>query len=359
MSSDPSADALKTLSPSKIILPILLGLGVVIYMVFKDYDATTFSSINWGFNTLLWLGVAALLMNLRHFALMYRIRRLTDNQLSWWQSFDVITLWEFGSAVTPSTVGGTAVALFLLTREKIQAGQTISIILFIVFLDTFFFMLSIPLLWLFIGSNMLWPEAISGGAFIRSLFVGGYLFMFSYLLAIGYGLFINPNGFKWLIVKFCQLPFFNRWQDSALQTGNDMVIAAGELKTKGWDYWIAGITSTVFIWVTRFLVLNFVILAFLAVSDHIVLFSRQLVLYVLMLLPITPGGSGLAEGVFPQLFGDFFITASNAADTGKVTVNKGLAAFVVFIWRLISYYAYLVFGFIVLPMWFRRIFRKK
>ena len=350
MTTPSASNILKSLSPTRIILPILIGLGVVSYLVIKDFDSETFSSIEWTTSSLGWIFMALVMMVARHLAMMYRIRRLTDNQLGWWQSFDVIALWEFGSAATPSTVGGTAIAFFLLTKEKINAGETISTVMFIVFLDSTFFILTVPLLWIILGNN-LFPTcealALSYGL-SASLFLG-YLLMLTYTVGIFYGLFINPRSFKWLIIKIARFPLFNRWRKDALQTGNDMMTAAEGIKQKGKNYWLAGIFSTIAIWSIRFLILNFVLTALIPVAEQLVLFGRQFLMYVLMLLAPTPGGSGVAEGIYPNILCDFFLKTDGS-------VNKSFAAFTSGIWRLITYYPYLILGVLILPAWLRRVF---
>ncbi len=74
---------------------------------------------------------------------MYRIRLLTDKQLSWRNSFHVIMLWEFASSVTPpSIVGGSAVALFIVTKEGIKPGRATAIVMITALLDELFFISS-------------------------------------------------------------------------------------------------------------------------------------------------------------------------------------------------------------------------
>ena len=83
------------------------------------------------------------------------------------------------------------------------------------------------------------------------------------------------------------------------------------------------------------------ILAFLPVSDHFLIYGRQLVMWVIMLISPTPGGSGVAELAFSGFLGDF---------TG------GLAAAFALLWRLFSYYPYLFIGSVVLPSWLKRVY---
>jgi hypothetical protein len=59
----------------------------------------------------------------------------------------------------------------------------------------------------------------------------------------------------------------------------------------------------------------------------------------------TPGGSGVAEFAFGELMGSF----SNSA-----ILIVGLAI----LWRLISYFPYLVIGAILVPAWFKSAVKK-
>ena len=93
-------------------------------------------------------------------------------------------------------------------------------------------------------------------------------------------------------------------------------------------------------WICRFLVLNFVLFAFLelGVIEHLVLLARQLVMWMILIIPTTPGGAGLAE----MLFTDFL---ADIAGTGTLILTMA------FIWRGLSSYLYLIIGSILLPRW--------
>ena len=128
----------KLLTPQKLFIPVLLGLAVSGWMLWKGFDKEAFSNVDWTFQTLFWLFIALLMMALRDIAYMYRIRILTENKISWRKSFDVIMLWEFASAVTPSVVGGSGVAIFILNKEKINLGKSTAIVMVTAMLDELF-----------------------------------------------------------------------------------------------------------------------------------------------------------------------------------------------------------------------------
>src|SRR5665648_1279376 len=102
------------LKPSKIILPVILGLAVVGWFISRDINTDVLSKLIFTWKSVFWLLIAWLCMVCRDLGYMIRIRILSANALSWRQTFKVIMLWEFTSAISPSTVGGTAFAVVFL-----------------------------------------------------------------------------------------------------------------------------------------------------------------------------------------------------------------------------------------------------
>ena len=132
---------LRLFSPKRIIIPILIGLAVVTYFFISGFDKEVYKSIEWTWNVGIWMFLALVMIGIRQLAYMYRIKLLSNGALTWRQSFDVIMVWEFASAVTPSIIGGAAAALFILNNEGINMGRTTTIVLFTTFLDELFFIL--------------------------------------------------------------------------------------------------------------------------------------------------------------------------------------------------------------------------
>jgi hypothetical protein len=97
-------------------------------LLFAEIDIDTFSVLNFTWKTTFWIFVSFLFMIGRDLGYMIRIRILTDKELTWRQAFRVIMLWEFTSAITPSTVGGTAMAVVFLNKEKISVGRSTAVV---------------------------------------------------------------------------------------------------------------------------------------------------------------------------------------------------------------------------------------
>ena len=98
----PPKSPLSKIRLSNAFYPILIGLGAVGYMLWKDFDIQVFSGITFSWHMVFWLVMAVVFMFGRDIGYIIRIRILSNNQLSWRQAFRVIMLWEFTSAITPS-----------------------------------------------------------------------------------------------------------------------------------------------------------------------------------------------------------------------------------------------------------------
>jgi hypothetical protein len=174
----------------------------------------------------------------------------------------------------------------------------------------------------------------------KGIFAVGYCFILFLTSTISYAIFIRPRGFKWILLRVFSLPFLRKWRFGAAETGDDIIITSKELKRKKFSFWLKAFTATFFSWTARYWVVNFLILAFVTVDEHMLIYARQLVMWVIMLISPTPGGAGVAEIAFSGFLKDF--------------IPLGLAAALALLWRLVSYYPYLFIGAIILPKWLKR-----
>ena len=97
-------EVLKSIRLSRVILPIILGIGVVGYLLWQQYDSEDFSRIDWTAHTTFWVSLSVILLIVRHIAYAIRLRILSDGQFSWKKCIELIFIWEFSSAVSPTSV---------------------------------------------------------------------------------------------------------------------------------------------------------------------------------------------------------------------------------------------------------------
>ncbi len=395
------ADIIKKLNARKIVIPVVLGLAVAAFLLYLNLNDTRFEpiaagecgeyvwvgsekseipdygneeefefvgncegqynlrtyqdtlrEIEWSWNSTFWIFMALLGMVGRDFSYMVRIRVLTHNALSWIQSFRVIMLWEFASALTPSVVGGSGVAMFILNREGIKLGRSTAIVLVSALLDELFYITMVIVVLLAVDMDMLFPVNLQRTLFGMELgtvgiFWVGYFFIVFLTTTILIAVFFVPRGFKYMLLQIFRLPFLRKWRYQVIEIGDDIITTSRELKGEPFGYWAKSFAATYASWMSRYLVVNFLILAFVTtdqgwlatISEHLVIFARQLVMWVIMLISPTPGSSGVAEFAFSGFLQEF--------------IPIGLVGALALLWRLISYYPYLFIGAIILPRWLR------
>lgn len=355
MTKDHHYNLVRNLKPGRIILPVFLGLAVVGWFIFNEINTDVLDRLAFTWKAVFWLFIAWLCMIGRDLGYIIRIRILTDNELSWRQAFRVIMLWEFTSAITPSTVGGTAVAVVFLHKEGLSVGRSTSVVLATSFLDELYFVILLPLLILIAGSEALFITSLQGTglAFLNKLMLFtaiGYGIILLWVILVGYGIFFNPEGIRKIISGFFSLPVLNRWHQSAVKAGNDIVESSHVLSRKGKVFWIKAITTTFLSWTSRYWVVNAILVAFFSIGDHFLIFARQLATWIMMIISPSPGGSGFAELILSR-----YITDTIPADT---VIAGSLALAISIIWRIISYYPYLIIGAFLVPGWIERNFIK-
>jgi uncharacterized protein (TIRG00374 family) len=98
------------------------------------------------------------------------------------------------------------------------------------------------------------------------------------------------------------------------------------------------------------LVVNAILGAFFTVNDHFLIFARQLVTWIMMIISPTPGGSGFAELILGR-----YISDTIPAEPSQIA---SLALAIAIIWRIISYYPYLIIGASIIPGWIQKKFSK-
>lgn len=337
----------------KILIPTLLGIGIILYMFSKDLlgednasKLEELKTIKITGHTVFWICMATLCMIGRDLGFTIRYRYLTDKLLSWKQSLKVTLLAEFGTAITPSSVGGSTMAVLFLTKENIPVGKSTAMVFVTMLLDEMFFVVTFPIFLLLLPVNELFPKIAGIEVGIITVFIGAYIIKLAICICLIIGLFFKPQAIKWLLIKVFKLPLLRKWGNEAEKAGNDLIKSSKEIKGKGIGYWFPLILATILSWSSRYLIVNALFLAFFPVSNHLLIFARQFVMWILMILSITPGGSGLSELIFKHYLSSLIPIA-------------GLVPVIIFLWRFLSYYTYLFIGAILVPRWASKAFSKK
>ena len=338
---------LDTVKMSRILIPTLIGLGVIGYLMWRQFDIDEFHRIDWTVHSIFWILIALILLAIRHLAYAARLKLLSDGFFGWWKSIELIFIWEFSSAISPTQLGGSAVAFVMLAQEKLNTAKTATIVIYTIIMDTLFFLLTIPLLYLIWGPIIIRPGAESFGDLNAwgASFITVYMLMFAYGAALFYGLLMDPKQLKRLLKAITRFGFLRRFREQAMKLGEDLVLTSVELRKKGPSFHLGAFFTTATAWACRFLILNALIIGIVSVPldfyNQVVLYARSEAMFLLMAFSPTPGGSGLAEIVFNGFLSDY--------------VPQGISLLIAFVWRVITYYVYLFAGVIIIPNWIRKL----
>ena len=334
-------DGIGGFKPIHILLPVLIGIGVVIWLFADEFESFDLSAIDMNMHTVIAFALVLMAMAVREFGMTWRYRSITDCDLSWWQAFKVCMMCEFTSAVTPSAVGGSSLAMIFMSREGINFGRATTLMMVTLFLDELFFVLSCPIIilttpieHLFNSVNMHFSVGLEG------VFWGIYVAVAVWTLILFLGIFVAPRFIRLLLIKVFGIKLLRRWLPSATKTGDNMVAASVAVKNCSAAWWMRAFGGTVLLWIPRYLLVCALFWGLVPDADQWLVFARQAVVWLVLMVCPTPGGSGVGEWLFTQYYADMVSSAT-------------LAMAIMFAWRVMSYYVYLIIGITIIPAWLK------
>ena len=328
----------------KALIPAVIGLGVIYYFYSEDLKSLGVGDVEFSSRAALAFAGAVGLLVIRDLAYMTRVKILSMGEFSWRSSLNVILLWEFASAITPSVIGGSPIAIYLMKREGMTLGRSVSTVLATSLMDEFFYVLVVPLLIIIIGTDAFIPGGLSNTAEmgLKVMFFTGYGIHCAIMILILLVLFIAPNSTRNAILRIFRLPGVKRWELNVEKVTQEWMLASDSFKGATLGMWLKTLGVTCVSWTARFLILNAVLYIFFNTVQNLEVFARQLSLWIAMLVSPTPGASGIAEFSMP-------VFMQGVAVVGGATV---------LIWRILTYYIYLIIGSLLLPGWIVRTGKK-
>jgi uncharacterized membrane protein YbhN (UPF0104 family) len=320
-----------------------LALSVLVsgYLIAKNFNAEALRQITWSSQLMIGLVLAAITVLFRDGAYIYRIRLLTKGKMTWRQSTELVLLWEYGTAATPATTGGMALALMAFHRQKISAGKSTAYILLAKFYDDLCFVVIFSLLYLWFGSSMLNVSGecadLSGQPIMQAVRTlgnkawWGYALLLSLCVLMGTMIFVLPHKANLFLQRIASAKWLSRFELAIRKFGHDIELTAHEFKNASAVFHVKIFLTTAVSWMARYALAVTLIYAFSDVAlNHLEVYARQFLLWVFIMLPATPGASGVAEVSFMAMNCEY--------------IPVGLSAAVALVWRMFSYYSYLVVG---------------
>ena len=340
------AKTMKSFSPIKLIIPVVIGLLVTAFLFYQEFSDKNISRVSFTLGTLLTLVPAICLMFLRDFCNIYRFRLLTSPEhLSWMQAFRINLLCEFTSAVTPSAVGGSSLVALFFKVEGISAGRGTFVMISALFLDELFFVLVCPLLLIFFKESQLWGANPHIAGEVETVLKSVYLLILLWTIILFFALFYAPAHVRRILHWLAARRLFRKIRKGLEGFGDNLLLSSSQMKGLSVGYWLKAFGTTIVAWTSRFAVVCALLYPFVSWGDQWLVLARQLMCWIVMTVSPTPGGSGFSEYLFKEYYSDM--------------IPGGMTMILALLWRVATYYVYLIAGFILLPAWFKRRVLKK
>ncbi|MBP2132081.1 uncharacterized protein (TIRG00374 family) [Methanomicrobium sp. W14] len=229
------------------------------------------------------------------------------------------------AAVTPSQAGGEPVRIHELYRADVPLGDATAVVIMERVLDGILLGIigGVAMLLLWIGSEDL-GLSIALPLFFMWFLITGFVILFAYSVK-------NPEFLKRLIKKFSAF-FTKRWHaekiekltrdiDSEVDNFNHALKNYVSHSKTGLVW---GSLFTIIYWFNEFFIASLILMG-LGEGPHIVeSFVAQIIIAIIMMVPLTPGSSGIAELSATSLYSLF--------------IPSSIVGIFVVLWRLLLYY---------------------
>lgn len=257
-------------------------------------------------------------------ALGYRINYL--------KTVEIIISSVFAAGITPSSAGGEPVRMHMLYRNNIPLGKATAIIVGERLLDAFLIFASLPFA-LYIMKDMLSNSKLNVALLTANLLAFIVLGFFIY------GLW-RPEKLKTITSRITGriAPLLGKRTDASIshlieQVDREIDLFHESIRifiSEGKKGLLWGMFFTFLFWVVEFFQLILILTGLSQTPSVLTAFAAQVLLSVVMVVPATPGASGVAE--------------LGAASIFSVFINASIIGVTIIAWRALTYYMNLLLG---------------
>jgi uncharacterized protein (TIRG00374 family) len=266
------------------------------------------SLVSFRFEFFFFFGIAVLLNVLYWFIWGARIKILSSVvdptiKIRLWTATKIVITNQFLAGLTPSLAGGEPVRIYLLNKEGVNTGGATATVIGERLIDAVFILFLVPL-GFFVFKDRINIELINYGLSIGIvIFITGILV---FALALKY-----PKKTKDVLMNISiRLSRLSRKKDRATNIvtrigteidnfHNSMVLFLTEGKKK----FLSAAGLTVLMWGTGFMIPSMILLALGLPPFFIESYAAQALLLIIVMLPTTPGSSGVTELGMAGLYG--------------------------------------------------------
>ncbi len=248
------------------------------------------------------------------------------------RAVEIVTSSTLVAAITPSSAGGEPARIHLLHKNEMPVGRATAVVIGERLLDAILLLSFVPFA-LFIFRDMLSNYQLDAAFILAEMIV------ISVLALIIYGMW-KPEHTKRLIhfivdriahvlgkkTEVTISPILARI-DMELEHFHDSIWM---FLTEGRKGLLYGAACTILFWIVEYSMLPVILMGLDQTPSIIVVFAAQVLLSIIMVVPATPGASGVAEFGAMSLF--------------SVFVSSSLLGITVIAWRALTFYMNILVG---------------
>ena len=252
-----------------------------------------------------------------------RLKFLTSmagHKVSFGLSFRSTLATAFVGSLTPSAIGGEPIRIKILADDGMSYGAATAVAVIERLLDSFFFILALAVF--LIISGFLTGFGLEIGGIFMAILILSLIFLWQVV--------VKPERIERLV----------EWIKK--KTGKKKIVDAFEKEL--WLFRDAGIhlaertlaetpvmaVLTAMIWLVDALVPSAILIGLGTDPNYLLSITSQLILSIISLFPLTPGGVGVTEFSMTYLYSNF--------------VQKNLLGPLVILWRVITYFTNIAIG---------------
>lgn len=319
------------------VISLLLSLIVIILIFYFTIDSTTWEHLSTAQLRYEYFVFAVFLHILTWFIWGARLKILSTAidgtiNIGVLKATNIIITNLFFASITPSVAGGEPVRIFLLKKEGMSLGSATASVLCERLIDALFVLVCIPFA-LYVLQDYITIGFIRIGVIIGILVFILCVLLFLYAIK-------NPEKTKSFVIFIDKkvISVFRKKnkteQTTLIKTinrevdnfHNSMVFFIG----KGRQAFCMGAFLTALFWLTGFLIPSMLLLGLGLPPHFIQSYSAQIILLIIVMMPTTPGSSGIAEGGMAGLYNLF--------------IGSSLLGVFVLLFRFITYHINLIAG---------------
>jgi len=317
------------------LIALIISIAITLIILYFTIDAQTIAYFKSGKIRYDYF-LAAICVNIVYFFIwglrLQILSNATDKtiHIGFIESTKIVFANLFLADITPSMAGGEPVRIYLLKKDGLSYGSATAAVLGERLLDAIFLLLCVPFGFYVFSrhlNNAMIQIGLSFAVFIFILVFVVFIISLRYPEKIKHLLFrIATKLQRFSRKKTSKYKLMNRISDEIDSFHQSMMFFIKEGKK---TFFLAGIVTALF-WITGWIIPILLLLGLGLPPSIIASCAAQILLIVIVMMPTTPGSSGVSEGVLAALYGVF--------------VPASLLGVFILLFRLITYYMGLIIG---------------